>query len=530
MTTENFVIRNRDNVNGVVKELLSKTTTHRQGNGNFVGKIKDGQIIKYVSDNMGFLIKNGREKVRDFVGIFSDSDVVNAVTKTEASNEPLLWFIIKAYVLYVIKFKGNTNPAPAPVPKRVPAPAPAPAPAPKPKVAPAPKPSNIFIDPLALEDLLSKVNKVGQFYSLNIISERSDLSQESIDEMLKVAEINLLVSFGPPNLIELMSKKIDDIQYAIQVLVNNKVIIIKIKDEIYQKTEDLKQPDNKLKSMIYAYLDGLDSIDTQEKENIDQTDLNGSDMTSDDEISENDNSKVSPPKAQKRLKVSQRKAAKDKDKKKNRSNDDCDFKASTVFTTRKKSNDGIDYGEIIDKLQGPNPEYLIGLINQFANGKYVNVETKNGSKIGVLSGSMRNSQRINRLAKGDFVLCSIRGNMSSSQFGSQDGMKVDVFYKINGHLANQLCVDRLIPRELGKQQEKMIIGDAYDDEFDGLDIVFDANAKSLIQVSNDDYDNATMQFEFDMSATFTKRSKPSEKTKKMSESSRRESRDKKNNM
>jgi hypothetical protein len=336
-----------------------------------------------------------------------------------------------------------------------------------------------------------------------------------------------------------MSNKIDAIQNALQVLVNNKIITIEIKTEVYQKSDDIKEPDNKLKSMIYAYLDDLDTKEEEKEkekekeikdqsEDTEQTVLNDSEMSSDDDILDNDNSKIAPPKAQKRLKTSQKKAAKDKDKKKNRSEDNCDFKASATFNNRKKSNDSIDYEEIIEKLQGPNPEYLIGLINQFANGKYINVDTKNGSKIGVLSGSMRNSQRINRLAKGDFVLCSIRGNMSSSKFGSQDGVKVDVFYKINGHLATQLCADRLIPRELGKQQEQMIIGDAYDDEFDDLDIVFDASAKSLIQVKNDDDDNTSMQFEFDMSATFTKRSKPSEKTKKLSETSRRESRDKKN--
>jgi hypothetical protein len=320
------------------------------------------------------------------------------------------------------------------------------------------------------------------------------------------------------------------------VFVNHKIITIEIKTEVYQKSEDIKEPDNKLKSMIYAYLDGLDSKEEEkekerkEEENAEQVVLDGSDMSSDDDILDNDNSTVSPPKAQKRLKVSQKKAAKDKDKKKNRSDDNGDFKASSTFNNRKKSNEGIDYEEVIEKLQGPNPEFLIGLINQFANGKYINVDTKNGSKIGVLSGSMRNSQRINRLAKGDFVLCSIRGNMSSSKFGSQDGTKVDVFYKINGHLANQLCADRLIPRELGKQQERMIIGDTYDDEFDDFDIVFDSSAKTLIPVSNDDDDNTTMQFEFDISTTFSKRSKPSEKTKKLSETSRRESRDKKNDI
>lgn len=571
MATERFVIRNKDNVNGTVKELLSKTKTHRQGNGNFVGKITDPEIISYISNSIGFLIKNGREKVRDFVGIFSESDVVNVVTRNEASNEPLMWFILKAYVLYIIKIKGNVPvpkavvvPAPkaviVPAPKAVVAPAPkavvAPspkavvAPAPKTVVAPAPvpaskavvaprfKPQNVFIDPVALKDFMSGINKVGHFFSLNvnISTNKTDLTQESYEKMMKDADVSLLISFDPQTkMIQLMSNKTDIIQNAVQVLVNNKIIKIEIKTEVYQKSEDLLDPDNKLKSMIYAYLDDLDTKeDEKEKkdqtENTEQTVINGSDMSSDDDLSDNDNSKIAPPKAQKRLKVSQRKAAKDKDKKKNRSDDNSDFNASSVFSNRKKSNDGIDYGDIIDKLQGPNPEYLIGLISQFANGKYINVDTKNGSKIGVLSGSMRNSQRINRLAKGDFVLCSIRGNMSSNKFGSQDGMKVDVFHKINGHLANQLCADHLIPKELGKQQEKMIIGDAYDDEFDGLDIIFDANAKSLIQVSNDDYDNATMQFDFDMSASFTKRSKPSEKTRKLSETSRRESRDKKNEM
>ena len=462
MATERFVIRNKDNVNGTVKELFSKIKTHRQGNGNFVGKITDQEIISYVSNSIGFLIKNGREKVKDFVGIFSEPEVVNVVTKSEASNEPLLWFIIKAYVLYVIKIKGNTPapaPVPAPVPKAVVAPVPvpkavvAPVVVPKPVIAPKSKPQNIFIDPTALKEFMSGINKVGHFFSLNVSTDKSDLTQDSLDKMLKEGDVNLLMSYdSDTKFIELMSKKTDDIQDALQVLVNNKIITTEIKTEVYQKTDDLKDPDNKLKSMIYAYLDNLATReDEKEKEdNIDQNDLDGSDLTSDDDFSENDNSKVAAPKAQKRLKVSQKKAAKDKDKKKNRSNDDSDFKASSLTTRHKKSNDGVDYSEIVDKLQGSNPEYLIGLINQFSNGKYVNVDTKNGSKIGVLSGSMRKSQRINRLAKGDFVLCSIRGNMSSDRFGSQDGIKVDVFYKINGHLANQLCVDRLIPRTLGK--------------------------------------------------------------------------------
>jgi hypothetical protein len=663
MTTQQFVIRNQNNVNGVVQELLNRTKLsllRRQGNGNYVGQITDQEIIIYISNYIKYLItniKNHNNLKINFVGIFLESDFVNVVSRSEESNEPIMWFILKAYVLYIIKNIGYASvpkAALAPVSKAavtpvskaavvpvVPVPVPkaaiskaTPAPnaavpkvvvpktvapktsapivvapkmsapivvapktsapkvvvpktsapivvapktsAPKvvvpktsapivvaPKVvvpkAPAsktsapkaptsktsapkasvPKPQDIFIDPIALKEFMSSVKKNGSFFSLDVNTNRTDLTQESIENITNDANIKLLISYDhQTKIIKLMTNKIDEIQNALQVFVNHKIITIEIKTEVYQKSEDIKEPDNKLKSMIYAYLDGLDSKEEEkekekekerkDEENAEQIVLDGSDMSSDDDILDNDNSTVSPPKAQKRLKVSQKKAAKDKDKRKNRSDDNGDFKASSTFNNRKKSNEGIDYEEVIEKLQGPNPEFLIGLINQFANGKYINVDTKNGSKIGVLSGSMRNSQRINRLAKGDFVLCSIRGNMSSSKFGSQDGTKVDVFYKINGHLANQLCADRLIPRELGKQQERMIIGDTYDDEFDDFDIVFDSSAKTLIPVSNDDDDNTTMQFEFDISTTFSKRSKPSEKTKKLSETSRRESRDKKN--
>jgi hypothetical protein len=628
MTTQQFVIRNQNNVNGVVQELLNRTKLsllRRQGNGNYVGQITDQEIIIYISNYIKYLItniKNHNNLKINFVGIFLESDFVNVVSRSEESNEPIMWFILKAYVLYIIKNIGyasvpkaagvpvskavivpvskatisKATPAPnaavpkvvvpktvtpktsapivvapkTPVPKTVTPKTSAPivvAPktqvpktvtpktsAPKvvvpktsaPKVvvpktqaskAPVPKPQDIFIDPIAFKEFMSSVKKNGSFFSLDVNTNRTDLTQESIEKITNDANIKLLISYDPQTkIIKLMTNKIDEIQNALQVFVNHKIITIEIKTEVYQKSEDIKEPDNKLKSMIYAYLDGLDSKEEEkekerkEEENAEQVVLDGSDMSSDDDILDNDNSTVSPPKAQKRLKVSQKKAAKDKDKKKNRSDDNGDFKASSTFNNRKKSNEGIDYEEVIEKLQGPNPEFLIGLINQFANGKYINVDTKNGSKIGVLSGSMRNSQRINRLAKGDFVLCSIRGNMSSSKFGSQDGTKVDVFYKINGHLANQLCADRLIPRELGKQQERMIIGDTYDDEFDDFDIVFDSSAKTLIPVSNDDDDNTTMQFEFDISTTFSKRSKPSEKTKKLSETSRRESRDKKNDI
>jgi hypothetical protein len=652
MTTQQFVIRNQNNVNGVVQELLNRTKLsllRRQGNGNYVGQITDQEIIIYISNYIKYLItniKNHNNLKINFVGIFLESDFVNVVSRSEESNEPIMWFILKAYVLYIIKNIGYASvpkaalapvskavvtpvlkaagvpvlkaagvpvvPVPVPkaaiskatpapnaavpkvvVPKTVTPKTPAPivvapktsapkvvvpktsapivvapkTPAPKvvvpktsapivvapktsaPKVvapkapasktqapkAPVPKPQDIFIDPIALKEFMSSVKKNGSFFSLDVNTNRTDLTQESIEKITNDANIKLLISYDPQTkIIKLMTNKIDEIQNALQVFVNHKIITIEIKTEVYQKSEDIKEPDNKLKSMIYAYLDGLDSKEEEkekkEEENAEQVVLDGSDISSDDDILDNDNSTVSPPKAQKRLKVSQKKAAKDKDKRKNRSDDNGDFKASSTFNNRKKSNEGIDYEEVIEKLQGPNPEFLIGLINQFANGKYINVDTKNGSKIGVLSGSMRNSQRINRLAKGDFVLCSIRGNMSSSKFGSQDGTKVDVFYKINGHLANQLCADRLIPRELGKQQERMIIGDTYDDEFDDFDIVFDSNAKTLIPVSNDDDDNTTMQFEFDISTTFSKRSKPSEKTKKLSETSRRESRDKKNDI
>ena len=592
MITQQFVIRNQNNVNGTVQELLNKTKLsllRRQGNGNYVGQITDQEIIIYISNYIKYLINNIKNhnnlKIK-FVGIFIESDFVNVVSRSEESNEPIMWFILKSYVLYIIKSNGYT-PVPKaaiiPVPKAtiIPVPKAAIIPAPKaavikvvtPKVAvpkvvvpkvvvpkvvaltttvpktvvpkivatptpkaQAPKPQDIFIDPFALKEFMSNVNKNGNFLSLVVYTNRSDLTQDSIEKIINDANIKLLISYdSQTKIIKLMSNKIDEIQNALQVFVNHKIITIEIKTEVYQKSEDIKEPDNKLKSMIYAYLDGLDTKDEEkekkeEAEDTEQLDLDGSDMSSDDDILDNDNSKVSPPKAQKRLKVSQKKAAKDKDKRKNRSDDNVDFKASSTFNNRKKSKEGIDYEEVIEKLQGPNPEFLIGLINQFANGKYINVDTKNGSKIGVLSGYMRNSQRINRLAKGDFVLCSIRGNMSSSKFGSQDGTKVDVFYKINGHLANQLCADRLIPRELGKQQERMIIGDKYDDEFDDFDIVFDSSAKTLIPVSNDDDDNTTMQFEFDINTTFSKRSKPSEKTKKLSETSRRESRDKKNDI
>ena len=561
MITQQFVIRNQNNVNGTVQELLNKTKLsllRRQGNGNYVGQITDQEIIIYISNYIKYLINNIKNhnnlKIK-FVGIFIESDFVNVVSRSEESNEPIMWFILKSYVLYIIKSNGYT-----PVPKAAIIPVPKVA-VPKvvvPKVvaltttvpktvvpkivatptpkAQAPKPQDIFIDPFALKEFMSNVNKNGNFLSLVVYTNRSDLTQDSIEKIINDANIKLLISYdSQTKIIKLMSNKIDEIQNALQVFVNHKIITIEIKTEVYQKSEDIKEPDNKLKSMIYAYLDGLDTKDEEkekkeEAEDTEQLDLDGSDMSSDDDILDNDNSKVSPPKAQKRLKVSQKKAAKDKDKRKNRSDDNVDFKASSTFNNRKKSKEGIDYEEVIEKLQGPNPEFLIGLINQFANGKYINVDTKNGSKIGVLSGYMRNSQRINRLAKGDFVLCSIRGNMSSSKFGSQDGTKVDVFYKINGHLANQLCADRLIPRELGKQQERMIIGDKYDDEFDDFDIVFDSSAKTLIPVSNDDDDNTTMQFEFDINTTFSKRSKPSEKTKKLSETSRRESRDKKNDI
>ena len=608
MITQQFVIRNQNNVNGTVQELLNKTKLsllRRQGNGNYVGQITDQEIIIYISNYIKYLINNIKNhnnlKIK-FVGIFIESDFVNVVSRSEESNEPIMWFILKSYVLYIIKSNGYTPvpkaaiipvpkatiiPVPKaaiiPVPKAtiIPVPKAAIIPAPKaavikvvtPKVAvpkvvvpkvvvpkvvaltttvpktvvpkivatptpkaQAPKPQDIFIDPFALKEFMSNVNKNGNFLSLVVYTNRSDLTQDSIEKIINDANIKLLISYdSQTKIIKLMSNKIDEIQNALQVFVNHKIITIEIKTEVYQKSEDIKEPDNKLKSMIYAYLDGLDTKDEEkekkeEAEDTEQLDLDGSDMSSDDDILDNDNSKVSPPKAQKRLKVSQKKAAKDKDKRKNRSDDNVDFKASSTFNNRKKSKEGIDYEEVIEKLQGPNPEFLIGLINQFANGKYINVDTKNGSKIGVLSGYMRNSQRINRLAKGDFVLCSIRGNMSSSKFGSQDGTKVDVFYKINGHLANQLCADRLIPRELGKQQERMIIGDKYDDEFDDFDIVFDSSAKTLIPVSNDDDDNTTMQFEFDINTTFSKRSKPSEKTKKLSETSRRESRDKKNDI
>jgi hypothetical protein len=633
MTTQQFVIRNQNNVNGVVQELLNRTKLsllRRQGNGNYVGQITDQEIIIYISNYIKYLInniKNHNNLKINFVGIFLESDFVNVVSRSEESNEPIMWFILKAYVLYIIKNIGYASvpkaalapvskaavtpvskaavvpvskatvtpvvPVPVPkatiskatsapnaavpkvvVPKIVAPKTPAPivvapktsapiAVAPKtsapkvvvpktsaPKVvvpktqapkAPVPKPQDIFIDPIALKEFMSSVKKNGSFFSLDVNTNRTDLTQESIEKITNDANIKLLISYDhQTKIIKLMTNKIDEIQNVLQVFVNHKIITIEIKTEVYQKSEDIKEPDNKLKSMIYAYLDGLDSKEEEkekekekerkDEENAEHVVLDGSDMSSDDDILDNDNSTVSPPKAQKRLKVSQKKAAKDKDKRKNRSDDNGDFKASSTFNNRKKSNEGIDYEEVIEKLQGPNPEFLIGLINQFANGKYINVDTKNGSKIGVLSGSMRNSQRINRLAKGDFVLCSIRGNMSSSKFGSQDGTKVDVFYKINGHLANQLCADRLIPRELGKQQERMIIGDTYDDEFDDFDIVFDSSAKTLIPVSNDDDDNTTMQFEFDISTTFSKRSKPSEKTKKLSETSRRESRDKKNDI
>jgi hypothetical protein len=638
MTTQQFVIRNQNNVNGVVQELLNRTKLsllRRQGNGNYVGQITDQEIIIYISNYIKYLInniKNHNNLKINFVGIFLESDFVNVVSRSEESNEPIMWFILKAYVLYIIKNIGYASvpkAALAPVSKAavtpvskaavvpvskavvvpvVPVPVPkatiskaTPAPnaavskvvvpktvapktsapivvapktsapiavapktsapktsAPKvvvpktsaPKVvvpktqapkAPVPKPQDIFIDPIALKEFMSSVKKNGSFFSLDVNTNRTDLTQESIEKITNDANIKLLISYDhQTKIIKLMTNKIDEIQNVLQVFVNHKIITIEIKTEVYQKSEDIKEPDNKLKSMIYAYLDGLDSKEEEkekekekerkDEENAEHVVLDDSDMSSDDDILDNDNSTVSPPKAQKRLKVSQKKAAKDKDKRKNRSDDNGDFKASSTFNNRKKSNEGIDYEEVIEKLQGPNPEFLIGLINQFANGKYINVDTKNGSKIGVLSGSMRNSQRINRLAKGDFVLCSIRGNMSSSKFGSQDGTKVDVFYKINGHLANQLCADRLIPRELGKQQERMIIGDTYDDEFDDFDIVFDSSAKTLIPVSNDDDDNTTMQFEFDISTTFSKRSKPSEKTKKLSETSRRESRDKKNDI
>ena len=61
MTTQQFVIRNQNNVNGVVQELLNRTKLsllRRQGNGNYVGQITDQEIIIYISNYIKYLINN----------------------------------------------------------------------------------------------------------------------------------------------------------------------------------------------------------------------------------------------------------------------------------------------------------------------------------------------------------------------------------------------------------------------------------------------------------------------------------------